>query len=43
VIAWGCGSVPEIVDEGETGYIVNSEDEAMSAVTKLADIDRNGH
>ena len=42
VIAWGCGSVPEIIDEGETGYIVNSEDEAVSAITKLADIDR-GH
>jgi glycosyltransferase involved in cell wall biosynthesis len=41
VIAWGCGSVPEIVDEGETGYIVNSEDEAVSAVTRLADIDRS--
>jgi glycosyltransferase involved in cell wall biosynthesis len=40
VIAWGCGSVPEIIDEGETGYIVNSEDEAVSAITKLADIDR---
>ena len=40
VIAWGCGSVPEIIDEGETGYIVNSEDEAVSAITHLADIDR---
>jgi glycosyltransferase involved in cell wall biosynthesis len=40
VIAWGCGSVAEIIDEGDTGYIVNSEDEAVSAITKLADIDR---
>ena len=40
VIAWGCGSVAEIIDEGDTGYVVNSEDEAVSAITKLADIDR---
>ena len=40
VVAFRRGSVPEIIDEGETGYIVNSEDEAVSAITKLADIDR---
>ena len=40
MIAWGCGSVAEIIDEGETGYIVNSEDEAVAAINLLADIDR---
>jgi glycosyltransferase involved in cell wall biosynthesis len=42
VIAWRCGSVPEIIEEGETGYIVSSEDEAVRAVAKLPDIDRAG-
>ena len=40
VIAWRCGAVPEIVDEGDTGYIVASEDEAVAAVARVADIDR---
>jgi glycosyltransferase involved in cell wall biosynthesis len=40
VVAWRCGSVLEVIDEGETGYIVNSEDEAVSAVMKLGEIDR---
>ena len=40
VIAWRCGAVPEIIDEGKTGYIVSSEDEAVRAVAKLPDIDR---
>ena len=32
----------EIIDEGKTGYIVNSEDEAVRAIAKLPDIDRAG-
>jgi glycosyltransferase involved in cell wall biosynthesis len=28
VIAWNCGSVPELVDDGITGFIVDSEDVA---------------
>ena len=40
VIAWHCGSVPEIVDHGETGFIVASEDEAVAALTRLQRIDR---
>ena len=24
VIAWRCGSVPEVIDDGETGFVVNS-------------------
>jgi glycosyltransferase involved in cell wall biosynthesis len=40
VIAWNHGSVPEIVDDGLTGFIVNSEDQALQAVTRLPQLDR---
>jgi glycosyltransferase involved in cell wall biosynthesis len=40
VIAWRCGSVPEILDDGVTGCIVASEDEAVAAVTQAAMLDR---
>ena len=40
VIAWRCGSVPEIIDEGVTGCIVTSIDDAVSAVGRAATLDR---
>jgi len=40
VIAWSNGSVPEIIDQGVTGYIVNSEEEAASAVKRAMALDR---
>jgi glycosyltransferase involved in cell wall biosynthesis len=40
VIAWRCGSVAEIVDDGKTGFIVDSEDEAIRAVLKVDQLDR---
>jgi glycosyltransferase involved in cell wall biosynthesis len=40
VIAWPNGSVPEIVDEGVTGFIVDSLDKAVSAAHKVALLDR---
>jgi glycosyltransferase involved in cell wall biosynthesis len=40
VIAYNHGSVPEIVEEGLTGFIVNSIDAAVAAVEKLPQIDR---
>jgi len=40
VIAYNNGSVPEIINEGTTGYIVNSIDEAARAVRKLPETDR---
>jgi glycosyltransferase involved in cell wall biosynthesis len=40
IVAWRCGSVPEIVDQGKTGFIVESEDQAVSAILDLAQIDR---
>jgi glycosyltransferase involved in cell wall biosynthesis len=40
VIAWACGSVPEVVDDGLTGRVVRSEDEAVQAVGEVAAFDR---
>jgi glycosyltransferase involved in cell wall biosynthesis len=40
VIAWNCGSVPEVIDSGETGFIVCSMDEAVEAVRRLPELDR---
>ncbi|WP_296596194.1 glycosyltransferase family 4 protein [Phenylobacterium sp.] len=40
VIAWGNGSVPEVVEDGLTGLIVSSEAEACAAVVSLARLDR---
>ena len=40
VIAYRSGSVPEVIDEGVTGFIVESEEEAVDAVNQLARLDR---
>ena len=40
VIAYGQGSVPEIIDEGETGFIVDDEEAAVRAVRRLREVDR---
>ncbi len=40
VIAWRCGSVPEVIEDGKTGFIVNSMDEAVKAVGKVEQINR---
>jgi glycosyltransferase involved in cell wall biosynthesis len=40
VIAFNCGSVPEVMDDGLTGFIVNSEDEAVAAIGRLNELDR---
>lgn len=40
VLAFRCGSVPEIIDHGVTGLIVGSVDEAVHAVPQLLAIDR---
>lgn len=40
VIAFNRGSVPEIIDVGVTGYIVDGIDEAVAAVDRVTDIDR---
>jgi glycosyltransferase involved in cell wall biosynthesis len=40
VIAFNCGSVPEVMDDGLTGFIVNSEDAAVAAIDRLDELDR---
>ncbi len=42
VVAWDCGSVPEVIDDGVTGFIVHSDEEAVEAVGRVAEIDRRG-
>ena len=40
VIAFRRGSVPEVIDPGTTGFIVNSVDEAVTAVAQLDRLSR---
>jgi glycosyltransferase involved in cell wall biosynthesis len=39
VIAWRNGSVPEVVADGETGFIVDSVDEMAAAVDRVGELD----
>jgi glycosyltransferase involved in cell wall biosynthesis len=41
VIAFREGSIPEIIDDGITGYSVSSIDEAVDSVNKVQNIDRS--
>lgn len=41
-IAWNCGSVPEVIENAVTGFIVSSIDEAVAAVAACAAFDRAG-
>ncbi|MHA4896186.1 glycosyltransferase family 4 protein [Pedobacter sp. PWIIR3] len=40
VIAFNLGSMPELIKDGQTGFLVNDVDGAVAAVNKLAEIDR---
>lgn len=40
VIAYRCGSVPEVIDEGVTGFIVDNDDEAVAALSRVDSLDR---
>jgi len=40
VIAFRSGSVPEVVDDGVTGFVVDSEAEAVEAVRRVGELDR---
>jgi glycosyltransferase involved in cell wall biosynthesis len=40
VIAFGCGSVPEIIEDGVTGFIVDDLDSAVAAVPLAFELDR---
>ncbi len=41
VIAWNRGSVPEIVEDGVTGFVVASEAEAVDALARIDRLDRS--
>jgi glycosyltransferase involved in cell wall biosynthesis len=40
VIAYRAGSAPEVIDDGVTGFIVDNEDQAVKALHKLEQLDR---
>jgi glycosyltransferase involved in cell wall biosynthesis len=40
VIAWRCGSVPEVIDDGVTGFVVEDLESAALAVEKCTALDR---
>ncbi len=41
VVAFRCGSVPEVIEEGITGYIVDDVDAAAAAVERIGALDRH--
>jgi glycosyltransferase involved in cell wall biosynthesis len=41
VLAFNCGSVPEVVDNGISGVVVSSMEEALAALPKVLELDRN--
>ena len=41
VIAWRSGPVPEVIDDGRTGFMVESIAEAVKAVGRIADLNRD--
>jgi len=40
VIAFKSGSVPEVIEDGVTGFIVEGPDQATAAIRRLGEIDR---
>lgn len=40
VVAWANGSVPEVIDPGITGYVVDGTEQAVAAVDRVAGLDR---
>jgi glycosyltransferase involved in cell wall biosynthesis len=42
VIAFRCGSVPEVIEPGVSGYIVDTVDEAVAAAGRLGELSRAG-
>src|SRR5437016_13056773 len=40
VIAFRSGSVPEVIDDGVTGFVVDGEAEAVEAIGRLSALDR---
>jgi len=42
VIAFGCGSVPEVIQDGVTGFVVDSFEEALDATDRVKTVERQG-
>jgi glycosyltransferase involved in cell wall biosynthesis len=40
VVAWRCGAVPEVIESGVTGFVVESMDEAVQAARDVRKLDR---
>ena len=40
VLAFRCGSIPEVIDEGVTGKVVDSEEEAIALLPQILSYDR---
>jgi glycosyltransferase involved in cell wall biosynthesis len=40
VVARACGSVPEVIESGRTGFVVDTLDELVEAVKRVGNIDR---
>ena len=40
VVAWRCGSTPEVIEPGLTGFLVETDAEADAAVLKARQLDR---
>jgi glycosyltransferase involved in cell wall biosynthesis len=40
VVAYDCGSVPEVIEDGLTGFIVKDEDEAVAAIGRVPGLNR---
>jgi len=41
VVAFNCGSVPEVLENGLTGFVVNNVAEAAASLDKLCDLSRD--
>jgi glycosyltransferase involved in cell wall biosynthesis len=40
VVAFRCGSTPEIVEDGATGFLVDDMDQAVAAASRVGELDR---
>jgi glycosyltransferase involved in cell wall biosynthesis len=40
VIAWRCGSVPEVIEHGVSGFVVEDTAQAVDAARRIGEIDR---
>ena len=40
IVAWGNGSVPELIEHGRTGWIVDSVEDGAAALSRIGEIDR---